>query len=171
MNRGGPRSALNGNADRPTSRGGAGRDQSSCSSLPRSRPPPFTPLFRGRSRAAATGSPPLPHREGIPAHRKGLRALSRARPWRAPRTTVPRALVSGWTGVRSVSPPKQRYRAPRVFFAIPLISRPKTPFARYLPSLGVGPWARSLGDRSHISHLSHLTLMVGTARASAQRWR
>ena len=28
-----------------------------------------------------------PRREGIPAHRKGLRALSRARPWRAPRTS------------------------------------------------------------------------------------
>ena len=44
-----------------------------------------------------------PRREGIPAHRKGLRAPSRARPWRAPRTSSASARQR-WCAVLAVVP-------------------------------------------------------------------
>ena len=140
-------------------------------------------LTRG-SHAPLAGSPPLPYREGSPLTEKGSEpCLAHAPGGR--RGPVPRLIVSGWTGVRSilavvplrsprkprrrlsdacVSPPKQRYRPSSILCNTADF---KTPFARYLPSLWVGPWARWLGD-SHLSHLSHLTLMVGTASQCAE---
>ena len=95
-----------------------------------------------------------PRREGIPAHRKGLRALSRARPWRAPRTCSASARQRVVCGRLAPAPSVGRLR---------VTSASRSRFVRPLAGSSGGP-SRLRGG---LAGSSRHTLAAGVCRGGA----